>query len=295
MSLLKLIAMIAALTFSANSIACDLHGNTGIVEENDLYISVDDKAAAGINQTQFNRVIDKVINVYEDIVADHGGELLVERKWMNGTVNAYAKQVEGTWIVSMFGGLARHKNVTEDGFTLVVCHELGHHLGGAPRKFRNGKIVWASNEGQADYWGTMKCLRKVWANDRNTIVMRNKVIDSSVKKKCAATYRDKEQMALCTRTAMAGKSIASLFRALRKLPTAVSFTTPADKPVDSTYHGHPLPQCRLDTFLRASLCQVPAYVDVSYVDASVGTCTRADGQEKASRPTCWYNPKNSRY
>lgn len=286
--------MIAALTFSANSIACDLHGSTGIVEENDLYISVDDKAAAGINKTQFNSVIDKVIGAYEDTVADHGGALVVERNWMDGTVNAYAKQVEGTWIVSMFGGLARHKNVTEDGFALVVCHELGHHLGGAPRKFRNGKIVWASNEGQADYWGTMKCLRKVWANDKNSMIMRNRVVDSSVKRKCASTFRDIDRAALCTRTAMAGKSIASLFRALRKLPTNVSFTTPVSKPVDSTYHGHPLPQCRLDTFLSASLCQVRAYVDVSYVDASVGTCTRARGQATGSRPKCWYKPKSFR-
>jgi hypothetical protein len=295
MSILKLIAMIAALSFSANTFACDLHGNTGIVEENDLYISVDDKAAAGITKIQFNRVIDKVVKVYKDVVEDNGGKLVVERKWMDGTVNAYAKQVGDTWMVSMFGGLARHNAVTEDGFTLVVCHELGHHLGGAPKKFRNGKIVWASNEGQADYWGIMKCLRKVWANDRNSIAMRNKVVDKSVKTKCASTYRDREKMALCTRTAMAGKSIASLFRALRKLPAEVSFTTPVNKPVDTTYHGHPMPQCRLDTYLRASLCQVPTYVDVSYVDPSVGTCTRAGGQINGSRPRCWYNPKSSRY
>lgn len=287
--------MIAALSFSANAIACDLHGNSGIVEENDLYISVDDKAAAGINKVQFNRVIDKVVKVYKDIVSDNGGKLVVERKWMDGTVNAYARQVEDTWMVSMFGGLARHHTVTEDGFALVVCHELGHHLGGAPKKFRNGKIVWASNEGQADYWGTMKCLRKVWANEKNSLVMKNKKIDKSVKKKCSSAFRDREKVALCARTAMAGKSIASLFRALRKLPTEVSFTTPVNKPVTSTYHGHPLPQCRLDTFLRASLCQVPTYVDVSYVDPSVGTCTRAGGQINGSRPTCWYNPRSSRY
>jgi hypothetical protein len=33
----------------------------------------------------------------------------------------------------MFGGLARHELVTDDGFMMVVCHETGHHLGGAPR------------------------------------------------------------------------------------------------------------------------------------------------------------------
>lgn len=295
MSFIKALAMIAALSYSAQVLACDLHGKTGIVEENDEYISVDDKAAGGITETQFNRVIDKVINVYEDVVADEGGKLVVERKWMDGTVNAYARQIEDTWMVSMFGGLARHKAITEDGFTLVVCHELGHHLGGAPRKFRNGKTVWASNEGQADYWGTMKCLRKVWANENNVAVSNKLVVDGSVKKKCNATYRNSNDRAVCYRGAMAGKSLASLFRHLRKMPTEVDFSDPVTTEVETTYDGHPMPQCRLDTYFRASLCKVKAYVDVSYVDPSVGTCTRAGGQIKGSRPKCWYNPKSSRY
>lgn len=295
MSLIKTLAWTAALTFSAQTLACDLHGTTGIVEENDLYISVDDKAAGGITKEQFNSSIDKVINVYGDIVSEHGGKLVVERKWMDGTVNAYARQIEDTWMVSMFGGLARHQAITEDGFTLVVCHELGHHLGGAPKKFRNGKIVWASNEGQADYWGTMKCLRKVWANENNIAAAKKIKVDFSVKKKCSATYRDAEDKAICYRASMAGKSLASLFRHLRKLPNAVDFSDPETSEVETTYHGHPMPQCRLDTYFRASLCKVGAYVDVSYVDPSVGTCTRAGGQIQGSRPKCWYNPKSSRY
>ena len=91
MSFIKAFAMIAALSYSAQTLACDLHGTTGIVEDNDLYISVDDKSAGGITKTQFDSVIDKVIDTYEDIVSNHGGKFVVERKWMDGTVNAYAR------------------------------------------------------------------------------------------------------------------------------------------------------------------------------------------------------------
>ena len=77
-------------------------------------------------------------------------------------MNAFAKQGASTWEVHMYGGLARHQAVTADGFALVVCHELGHHLGGAPQKVDwFGRLRWASNEGQADYWGTAKCFRKL--------------------------------------------------------------------------------------------------------------------------------------
>lgn len=295
MSFIKAFAWIAALVYSNQVMACDLHGKTGIVEENDLYISVDDKSAGGITKAQFNESIDKVVDVYEDVVAEAGGKLVVERNWMDGTVNAYARQVEDTWMVSMFGGLARHKAITVDGFTLVVCHELGHHLGGAPKKVRMGKVVWSSSEGQSDYWGTMKCLRKVWAKENNIAAARNLIVDSSARRKCDSTYRNAEDRAICYRSAMAGKSLASLFRHLRKLPNEVDFSEPVRTQVETTEHGHPMPQCRLDTYFRAALCTVPSYVDVSYVDPSVGTCTRAGGQVTGSRPRCWYNPKDSRY
>ena len=70
----------------------------------------------------------------------------------------------------MFGGLARHKLVTPDGFALVACHEMGHHLGGAPR--RGG---WASNEGQSDYYATTKCARRIWAEDNNAAIMQDRI------------------------------------------------------------------------------------------------------------------------
>ncbi|MCB0414215.1 MAG: hypothetical protein KDD50_07770, partial [Bdellovibrionales bacterium] len=122
----------------------------GIVPDNDLYIppfsffSLDDPT--GITEEQFNAVIDKTEAVYKDIIAEMGGDLQFQRNWDDGTVNAFANREGDTWLVAMFGGLARHFTITEDAFMMVVCHELGHHIGGAPKY--NGDD-WASNEGQA--------------------------------------------------------------------------------------------------------------------------------------------------
>lgn len=295
MSLLKTLAWIAALSYSAQTLACDLHGSTGIAQENDLYISVDDKSAGGITESQFTNIINKVEDAYSDVVADEGATLYIERKWDDGTVNAYARQIEEDgekiYMVSMFGGLARHETITEDGFSLVVCHELGHHLGGAPQKSRQGS-TWASNEGQSDYWGTMKCLRKVWSKENNAQVVKKLKIDAEVASRCKTTYRDSNDRAVCMRAAMAGKSLASLFNSLRRITTPVDFSDPITTEVVSTNNSHPMPQCRLDTYFRASLCTVSEYVDVSDSDATVGTCTRENGQRNGSRPLCWYKPAN---
>ena len=127
--------------------------------ENGAWIGVDDKAAGGITQIEFNKVIDDINKIYGPIVKAKGAKLTIQKKWTDGTVNAYASRSGKTWNVAMFGGLARYNIMTPDGFSLVVCHELSHHLGGAPKVGGND---WASNEGQSDYIGTMKCMREVF-------------------------------------------------------------------------------------------------------------------------------------
>jgi len=79
-------------------------------------------------------------------------ELVIDKHWEDGTVNAYASENGNNDVISMFGGLARHPAITPDAFYLVACHEIGHHLGGAPKK---GNTQWASNEGQADSVNTL--------------------------------------------------------------------------------------------------------------------------------------------
>ena len=149
------------------SMACDIHGNSGFMPKNNLNISSlsVDKATNGMTKERFQAIISRVSNVYSSIVKEKGGNLVMDNRWDDGTVNALAEQKADKWIVHMYGGLARHPLVTDDAFMMVVCHELGHHIGGAPRK-NNGKD-WAANEGQADYFGAMKCMRRILEKDDN--------------------------------------------------------------------------------------------------------------------------------
>lgn len=89
--------------------------------------------------------------------------------------NASAQRMGSTWVVNMYGGLARHNEITIDGFALVLCHEIGHHLGGAPKY--GGFNTWGTNEGGSDYFATLKCLRRIFQNDDNTKAIENMTID----------------------------------------------------------------------------------------------------------------------
>ena len=157
MKLSMLLVLVAFVMGTQTVSACDEHGITGIAEENNLWIPAGMGRDNGMTEERFNAIIDRAEEIYAPIISDEGATLQVVRKWSDGTVNAYAQQTGSTWKVTMFGGLARHDFVTDDAFALVVCHELGHHLGGAPKKKQIFWSSWASNEGQSDYFANSKC------------------------------------------------------------------------------------------------------------------------------------------
>ncbi|MGE3611756.1 MAG: hypothetical protein AB7I27_19360 [Bacteriovoracaceae bacterium] len=298
---LKMTTLTLGLSLSGLALACSIDGKSGFLPENEMYIPAHMKGLnGGINEAQFNSAIDKVEHIYAPIVANHGAKLKIERNWDDGTVNAYATQTGKTWTVAMFGGLARYYTTTEDAMSLVVCHELGHHLGGAPKKGDNsggwwggqtgGAHDWASNEGQADYFATLKCLRKAFINDNNVAIAKTLNAPKTLVDACTKQNKsDKIEAALCVRMGMAGKSVSDLFSTLSKLPET-KFETPDAKVVSKTDDDHPKAQCRLDTYFQGSLCDKNMNEDVSDSDETKGTCNLATGDKIGNRPLCWFKP-----
>jgi hypothetical protein len=280
----------ATLLLSVPSIACTPDATEGFVPKNNLKISVNQKRLGGISEQQFNDVISKVENIYSPIVTGMGAKLIIERNWTDGTVNAYAQQSGKNWKVSMFGGLARHETITEDGMALVVCHEIGHHIGGAPRKVSPWSSPWASNEGQADYFATLKCLRRVWDQDNNQEVIANMTVPESLAKACGQAHVWSADYAVCIRGGMAGMSVSKLFQALRSSTVEPKFETPDANVVTRTDDNHPAYQCRLDTYFQGALCEKSFHDDVSASSEVTGTCHASLGDKSGIRPLCWFKP-----
>lgn len=290
MGIKKTIATSLFLLLSAQSFACDIDGITGIVEDNKMWIPVGAKNAGGITEEQFNSTLDRVEKIYRPIIEAKGKRLVVERKWSDGTVNAYAQQQGNTWKISMFGGLARHKTIIQDAFATVACHELGHHLGGLPKKRSWWGSSWASNEGQSDYFATSKCLRKYMEGEDSQAIVAKLDVPEIVNNKCNANFTNAEEVARCIRGAVAGLSLANLFKALRRSEDELRYDTPDPKVVTSTDDNHPASQCRLDTYFNGALCEKSAYDDVSDTDVNEGVCTRVERHEDGLRPRCWFAP-----
>lgn len=295
-----LLVSVLSLSLVGSALACSIDGNDGFVPENDMFIPADTKGLknANIDEAAFDEIIDEIVKLYEPIVRSHGGQLKALKYWSSGTVNAYAHRQGGTWNVAMYGGLARHKDVTPDGLALAVCHEIGHHIGGAPKKSTWMGSSWVTNEGQADYFATLKCLRKVWISDDNTTIVSTLNVPQAVVDKCTNTFSNDADRMICQRSAMAGLSVAKLFQDLRRQSTSPDFKTPDTNVVSKTSHAHPATQCRLDTYYAGALCDVLDKDDVDQSDESVGVCSRSGGHSTGVRPLCWFKPvkkRNSTY
>lgn len=287
----SLITLILGLLLAAPTWSCDEHGTTGIVEDNNLWIAPNAKGISTVTEDEFNAILDRIEELYAPIIAEFGAELDVSRNWNDGTVNAFARQIGTTWQISMFGGLARHETITADAFALVACHELGHHIGGAPKKASwYGGYMWASNEGQSDYWGAMKCLKRYMENDDNISIIANMEVDEHAREVCTQNYTTENDIAICVRSSMAGLSLGNLFRALRRSETPLAFTTPDTNVVSRTNDSHPASQCRLDTYFAGAVCNRGYNETVSQTEANTGTCNRAEEYEFGLRPLCWFAP-----
>lgn len=265
--------------------------------DNDLHLEDSLIKIATIDQTAFNDAIDEAEDYYGPLFAsEFGATLQINRLWSNSTVNASASRSGSTWIVNMYGGLARRSEVTKDGFALVICHELGHHVGGYP--FYSGN--WAASEGQSDYFATLSCARELWRDDTSINASYRNTVNAYAKELCDSVWSSEADQNLCYRTMMGGKSLADLLSALGG--TSSDFEDPDTSVVSSTQTSHPAGQCRLDTYMAGALCDDSW--DATVIPGNQGsnstsseqqsvqyTCSLTEdyaGYTEGTRPTCWF-------
>jgi subtilisin-like proprotein convertase family protein len=256
---------------------------------------------ANMTQDEFNQLIDQVLDLYEPVINAHGAELVRNKLWEDPTVNASASQEPSRWIVNMYGGLARRPEVTPDGFVLVVCHELGHHLGGFPLKGER----WAATEGQADYFATQACARALWQNQFTDNASFRLSVHPEAQAQCDSVWNEVAEQDLCYRISAASQSLANLLAAIGGSSSMPDFSTPDAAQVERTYEAHPAAQCRLDTYMNGATC-VDQF-DANFIpgkshpegqsstaaelQAANHSCMQAKGQVTGLRSRCWFKPR----
>lgn len=258
-------------------------------QPNQLRIPV--SAWTGLTEDEFNRTIANFARYYAPVLKQKGITLKIQNLWEDETPNSVTYPEGKSIVINAYGGLARFDGMTADGYTLVLCHEIGHHLGGFPSYPDSGWM--ASSEGQSDYFASLKCFRKLY---KSGLLLQdpNQGYPREVEDKCESAWQDVGDQELCKRNMMAGFSTASVLNALNEGKKPVSFRTPDPRQVSKMFYGHPEAQCRLDTYMAAAMCNASERVPMSFTDVKKGACSIEGGSLKQwSRPLCWYKPQGS--
>lgn len=265
-----------------------------------------DYSKSNMSEDEFRSLIKNIQDLYSPLATRFGGRLSISGDWKSETPNAGATQMFGNWKVKITGGLARRPELTKDGFSLIVCHELGHHFGGfviAPAQNPFEK-PWAANEGQADYFSTHVCARKLWADDHINNAEFRKTVTTKIQNLCDPVWTNREDQDLCYRVLTAAESVTVTMAAILNKP-APDFETPDTSAVNQTNHRHPAVQCRLDTLTQAGLCH--AHFDQTIIpgknasggvggieaerEAASFSCTAHSGFSIGLRPACWFKSR----
>ena len=300
--------VLAGLGFEFFAVPSSLHSSEAhadFLPPNTLSQQDRSEFTANISKEEFNRLIQNVVDAYMPLAQLHDATIKTYNDWEGATVNASAQQQGKVWLLNFFGGLARRPEVTADAFTLVVCHEMGHHFGGFPLK--SLPATWSADEGEADYFATHACARKMWENEREKNAEARTVVDTFAQEKCDEAFQTANEQNLCYRAAMAGKSLGLLVSTTLKTPVP-QFDSPDGAKVWHTVQNHPYPQCRLDTFFAGALCNVRFNENIipgkrflgwgangpdAEREAYQSSCSFKAAVAQSQRPKCWFKPREN--
>ena len=250
------------------------------IPENDLYLQDNYSLVTGVDMDEMDRILGEIHNVYDPILSNFGYSLNVDVQWYNSDVNADVRMSGKTIMMRIFGGLARRPEMTSDAMSLVVCHEIGHVLGGIPTY--SDRV--SANEGQSDYYATLACSRNLWLGKSLT---EPEELDSFVKTNCDKQHRTRAAQLTCYKGMDAGLHLAKLL----SFGGQVSYTTPDKNVVSRTQDSHPQAQCRLDTYVAGALCQKSwqnSSIPKERIEQAQFSCLYNDNYLTGMRPTCWF-------
>lgn len=257
----------------------------GYFPNSTMQIPIGTFQAMGVSRARYDWVLDKMEQIYSSKIAAMGGKYVINRMWTTNEVNASAERYGNQYIINMYGGLARHPLLTEEAFALVACHETGHHLGGAPKIFGD----WASNEGESDYYSTLKCLRYFYENEDNETWIQTAQVDSFAVQRCTAQFPLRNDQLICLRASAGAMSIAAVFQDLDQDSNHAMFSTPDTRVVSRMDDDHPMTQCRVDTLFNGATCTKNKSEPLDDKNPSAGACVQGV-DTYGWRPLCWFRP-----
>lgn len=233
-------------------------------------------AFAQVSKAEFSKLVDVFHLEYDQELARQSAVFKVNHTssgadpdmwWNLPNIHAsYSSHTENgirTHFLFLFGGYARINGMTIEGLANTLCHELGHGIGGAPFKDKTESYL-VSTEGQADYYATKVCLRRIL---KHLPIKKNPIaIDGFVDMKCRQHSKTSADLQMCLRSFETLENERLFFR--------------IEEDGKETFYDRP------DLSVATKINTAPDF----YPDSQCRLDTMVNGVLGLERPRCWYRP-----
>ncbi len=213
-----------------------------------FYLPVGVPYFSSVSEQDYQEVISEFQSQYmQAVIAKTGLPFLIPNEWASPYFAAFAIKRESYMQISLWGGLARAQGVTKPMLAAVLCHELGHILGGEPLQTIPGSD-WASTEGQSDFFAAKVCLPEYFHRHPEAVSLTS--VDSKILHICG-DHVD------CERVAQVGFELVKMFQTYSYREFIPVRLDAAEKAATELVRNtYPSDQCRLDTYLEGARCQL---------------------------------------
>ena len=180
-------------------------------------------------------------------------------------------------IIRIHSQILEHHLINEPVLIQLLCHELGHFIGGNPKKKKaNGSSSWSTIEGQADLFSSGYCLPlfyehhqnlvkqflstftddlKISENELSQIIKTQNGAVLSQHKKVASTNSSSSNESEVSRLILNSSwQLTHLFAQINKDPFKLNLFQKDFYRTKRIVENHASAQCRLDTFINGFNC-----------------------------------------
>jgi len=235
-----------------------------------------------VSEKEFEFISEAIQSIYSDEIKNEVDELdFILSKDSQKKANAFAKRRKDKWEITVVSSLLDLKSVTPATLGMIMCHEMGHFMGGAP--YVVGRPITSvlrgraprkmSCEGQADFFGSSDCFKKLvkrlpWILN----VLKIYPALDEITKNCDGDETCKQLIYASYETVLTYQELLTQYGVHEGFQGHMD-TLDSDRTLDFVGE-YPSLECRFHTFVNGILC--PSLNSNECVDM------------KWSRPACWY-------
>ncbi len=216
---------------------------------------------SGIQKAEVDTLIAVITELYFTDVEKKGHHLAWDFNWEQPYIGAGSYPPNEFFRIMLWGGFVRAPQVSIESLALILCHELGHLLGGPPYltlDASEGNLI--SAEGQADFFAAQSCLPRLIKDQR---VHFRPTSHAFALQFCSADET-------CEKILETAQDFAVILHSyFDRFNTQANIEQSSAEIASTTLiMSYPSDQCRIDTYKAAALCQIR--------------------QAQCVRPRCWF-------